>query len=535
METIDVDFIVIGAGSAGCVLADRLSAQRRNRVLVLEAGGSDWNPLIRLPTGEVFTVGSSLDWRFKSAPEPGLGGIHVDLPRGKVVGGSSSINGQLYVRGHPLDYDDWERAGCSGWSFSDVLEFFKMSENWKGPAGPMRGQAGPLKTAFGRYRNPLFDAFLQAGQEAGFAANADLNGEIQDGFGRSQYTHEHWFPLRCSAAHAYLSRAKRRSNTTLLTHAYAERLVFDGRICRGVEFTHAGRRKRARAEHEVILAAGTYQSPQLLMLSGIGPSTELRGHGIDVVASLPGVGNNLRDHFGPLVQCRALKPVTYYALRNPARLALAVAELIFLRRGPLAVFPMDAQAFVRSRSDLDRPDLQFYLLPMAIDREAENPFKPTFHGFSIHWCVLRPASVGRVKLRSSDPRDPPLIQHNYYAEESDRRLNRWGLRFARRLLAQPAFDHLRGEETYPGSDSTSDEQIDDFARSASSSHYHPVGTCQMGTHADAVVDPRLRVHGIDRLRVVDASIMPQLVGGNTNAPTIMIAEKGAHMILEDMN
>ena len=531
-STIDTfDYIIIGAGSAGCVLANRLSENASHRVLVLEAGSSDWNPLIRLPIGEVFTVGGANDWKFSSGPEPNLDGAHVKQPRGKVLGGSSSINGQLYVRGHARDYDEWSQLGNTGWSYEDVLPYFKRAECWRGGEDGYRGVHGPLQTALGRYRNPLYEAFIESGLALGYPLNEDYNGTEQEGFGWCQYTHTHRFPLRCSAATAYLHPAKRRSNLTIRTKALVTSLMIEGTQCRGVSYQWRGRRRQAYCAKETLLCAGAYQSPQLLMLSGIGSPQVLRTNGIALKHALPGVGENLQDHFGSLVQHECTQPVTFFNLRNPLKLTGAAVELLLKRRGPLSVFPMNVQAFIRSDPALERPDLQFLLFPVALDTESESLYIPKYHGYSIHWAILRPRSRGRVTLRSANPSDPPFIVHNYLADDWDRALNRFALRKARELHAGRAFQPFRGAERQPGSHCVSDAQIDDYTARLSAPHYHPSGTCKMGTDDMAVVDPELRVHGMEGLRVVDASIMPRLVGGNTNAPTIMIGERAAQFLL----
>ena len=529
-HTTTCDYIIVGAGSAGCVLANRLSADPDVSVVLLEAGGSDRNPLIAMPMGETHLIGSRYDWSFETEPEERLDNYRFVMPRGRVLGGSSSINGQVYARGHPRDYDEWRQLGCDGWSFDDVLPHFKRTEGWEGGGDAFHGGDGSLETARGRFEHPLYDAFLKAGESLGYPLTPDYNGAQPEGFGRLQYTHTHRSLRRCSSAHAFLRPARRRPNLTIITKARVTRVLLEGSRATAVEYLAGDVRQTIHADREVLVSAGAYQSPQILMLSGIGAPDDLNAVGVTPTHELPQVGHGLQDHFGSFLQHDCLQPITFYKYRNPLRFAGALAQYLFTRRGPFTVFPMDAVAHIKSDRALERPDIQIYLGPMAVNPIREKDLWPRSHGFNLHWNVLRPESRGRVWLRSADPLAAPRIWHNYLATQGDRRLHRTALRMCREIVADPAFAAYRGRETAPGSDCVDDGCIDAFTTRMPNSGYHPVGTCRMGGDPGAVVDPTLRVRGLAGLRVVDASVMPRLVGGNTNAPTIMIAEKAADLI-----
>jgi choline dehydrogenase len=523
------DYIIVGAGSAGCVLADRLTEDGRSSVLLLEYGGSDRSVLIQMPAALSIPMNSkTYNWGYQSEPEPHLGGRRIACPRGKVLGGSSSINGMVYVRGHPLDFDSWETDGAEGWGYRNVLPYFRRAESFASGADAYRGDAGPLATAQGRKDNPLYDAFIEAGRQAGYAVSPDLNGERQEGFGRLDMTVRNG--VRSSTANAYLRPAMKRRNLEVITHALATRIAFEGRRAVGVHYRRRGGEQTAKARREVILCGGPINSPQLLKLSGLGRAAELRSLGIDVVADRPGVGENLQDHLEFTFQVASKQPITLFAHTGLIQRGLIGAEWLMRRRGLGASNHFEAGGFIRSRSGVRYPDIQFHFLPMAVAYDGSTLARE--HGFQAHVGPMLSKSRGWVRLKSLDPAEPPRIQFNYMSHPEDWIEMRACVRLTREIFAQLAFDPYRGREIHPGADCVSDEAIDAFVRDHVDSAYHPSCTCKMGSPADpsAVVDPETRVIGVDALRVVDSSIMPSITNGNLNAPTIMLAEKAADII-----
>jgi choline dehydrogenase len=524
------DYVIVGAGSAGCVLADRLSQDGRSTVLVLEYGGSDRSVLIQMPAALSIPMNmKAYNWGYLSEPEPYLNDRRMHCPRGKVLGGSSSINGLVYVRGHPLDFERWEEEGAKGWSYRDVLPYFRRAESFAGGADAWRGDGGPLATAQGRKLNPLYEAFIEAGREAGYAVSSDLNGERQEGFGPLDMTVRDG--VRASTANAYLRPSMKRPNLKVVTHALASRVAFDGRRAVGVHYRRDGVKLKAGARREVILCGGPINSPQLLKLSGVGPAAELGAFGIDVVANRPGVGENLQDHLEFTFQVASKQPITLFSHTGFIRRALIGAEWLLRGKGLGASNHFEAGGFIRSRAGVRYPDIQFHFLPMAVAYDGSTLARE--HGFQAHVGPMRSKSRGWVRLKSLDPAEPPMIQFNYMSHSDDWTEMRSCVRLTREIFAQAAFDRYRGREIQPGTKCVSDEAIDAFVRERVDSAYHPSCTCKMGSPADplAVVDPQTRVIGVEGLRVVDSSIMPSITNGNLNAPTIMIGEKAADMIL----
>jgi choline dehydrogenase len=524
------DYIIIGAGSAGCVLANRLTEDADTSVLVIEAGGRDhwWDWTIHMPAALAYPLATDrVNWAYHSEPEPGMDGRRMYCPRGRVLGGSSSVNGMAYVRGHARDYDRWAQGeGMRGWSHADCLPYFKKAENLDIGGDDYRGDDGPLRVTAGKMRNPLFQAWVEAGREAGYPVTEDMNGAQQEGVGRMDMTVGGG--RRCSAARAYLHPARSRSNLSIITKTLVSRVLIENGRAIGVELNRGGGTEQLRAAREVILCGGAINSPQLLMLSGIGPADHLREHGIDVLMDRPGVGENLQDHLEIYVQYACTQPISLYGAQNPLRKMLIGMEWIAARTGLGATSHFEAGGFIRSRAGVEHPDLQYHFLPIAMNYDGTNP--QDTHGFQAHVGPMRPTSRGHVRLKSADPRAAPGILFNYMMTEGDRAEMRAAVRLTREIVEQAAFDALRGDELAPGADVVSDDAIDAFVRERGESAYHPSCTCRMGADPMAVVDDEGRVHGIEGLRIIDASIMPSIVSGNLNAPTIMMAEKIADKV-----
>jgi choline dehydrogenase len=522
------DFIIIGAGSAGCVLANRLSANPAHRVLLLEAGPSDWHPAIHLPGGCAEVIKSSaLNWKFQSTPQAHLGGRQYDIPRGKTLGGSSSANGMVYIRGNAADYDSWAAAGNSGWAYRDVLPAFRRLEDFCRGADAFHGVGGGLKVSEAPGDNPLYERFIAAGIELGFPINNDFNGACQEGFGRYHATlHQ---GKRCSSAVGFLHPVRQRKNLSEVTGATVTRILLEGSRAVGVEYRQKNRLIQVQSGGEVILSAGTINSPHILQLSGIGDEADLLAAGITPRVALPGVGKNLQDHLDLLMRWECTQPISLNGLdRFPANLKV-VWDYLLHKRGIAACNNIEAGAFIRSEDDATLPDIQLHFVPCNMTGLTDR--LPLQHGVTVHACNLRPQSRGTVKAVSADPFAKPMIDFCFLDNERDRQLMLSAFRFLRRLMAANAWQGLIGNEISPGIQLQSDDEILRKLGSITETVYHPVGSCKMGSDPLAVVDAALRVHGVSGLRVADASIMPTMIGGNTNAPSMMIGEKCAEMVL----
>jgi choline dehydrogenase len=527
---VNPDYIVIGSGSAGSTLAYRLG-EAGKKVLVIEQGGTDMGPLIQMPAALSYPMNMPIyDWGFATEPEPHLGGRRLVTPRGRVIGGSSSINGMVYVRGHARDYDTWDQMGAQGWSYADVLPYFQRMENWHGDTGDasFRGHDGPLHITRGPRKNPLFDAFIEAGRQAGYPVTPDYNGQSQEGFGAMEATI--WKGRRWSVASAYLRPAMEAGNVSLI-RAFARRVVIENGRAVGVEIERGGQIEVIRAQSEVIVSASSLNTPKILMLSGIGDGAHLADHGIPLVAHRPGVGANLQDHLEIYMQFQALHPITLYKYWNIWGKALIGAQWLLTKKGLGASNQFEACGFIRSRAGVDYPDIQYHFLPIAVRYDGKA--SAVGHGFQVHTGPMRSKSRGSVTLRSSDPKSAPKILFNYMSQPSDWDDFRSAVRLTREVFDQPAMRAHVKSEIQPGMDLQSDAELDGFLRDHAESAYHPCGTARMGHRDDpmAVVDSDCRVIGVEGLRVADSSIFPQITNGNLNGPSIMTGEKAADHIL----